>query len=173
VDGRVKSLGVGYEAIIPPGWRLRPNILTSPDYRGDAYFKPDTATPDPDRQAPNIAVGCGPILASPGTLDEVVDAQAEALEGLKREDIRARPRMPIDGREARQIEYVFRLSSLAATPVPPTPAADQPHIVLDKRDVVFLSDGCIWTVSLSAPQGTIDAESPVFEQFLSSFKATR
>jgi hypothetical protein len=64
------------------------------------------------------------------------------------------------------------LSSVLATPVPPTPAADQPNIVLDKRDVVFLSDACIWTVSLSAPQGTINAESPVFEEFLSGFKAT-
>src|SRR5437870_2100151 len=35
----VNSTGVGYEADIPAGWHLRANILTSPTFRGDAYFK--------------------------------------------------------------------------------------------------------------------------------------
>jgi hypothetical protein len=163
IDGRVNSHGVGYEATIPQGWSLRANILQASDYRGDAYFKEVDST-DPAAPPPNISVGCRPILASPGSIDEVTETQVSALEGLRRENIETSIHDRVAGHEARQIDYVFRLSNVAVTPTP-----GQPDIVLDKRDVMFVSEACVWTISLSAPSGTIEQETPVLEAFLESF----
>lgn len=159
----VRSEGVGYEALIPPGWHIKPNVLTSTDYRGDAYFKDGTSSPS--APAPNIAVGCRPTSDSTHAVDDVIADQVEALKALRRENIATATRAPVDGHDAREISYVFRLSAVSSTPL-----AGDDDIVLDKEDVVFVTSMCIWTISLSAPQGMIATESPVLEEFLTTFK---
>jgi hypothetical protein len=166
----VNSTGVGYEADIPAGWHLVPNIITSPTFRGDAYFKDQQGTPDPTKGQTNVSIGCQPKTAETGTLDDEVAAELKGLRQLKRENIRTSDHAPVAGRSAKQIDFVYRLNASGPTPVPPTPVPPASAIVLDQRLIVFVADSCVWKVTLSAPAGTLDPEVPVLEAFLASLK---
>jgi hypothetical protein len=166
----VNSTGVGYEADIPSGWHLRPNIITSETFRGDAYFKDEPGTPDPTKGQTNISIGCQPKTEGAESLDDEIAAELKGLQQLKRENIRTTDHAPVGGRPAKQIDFVYRLTSSAPTPVPPTPAPPAFEIVLDQRLIVLVSDACAWKINLSAPVGTLDPEVPVLEAFLASVK---
>ena len=176
-DGGVSSPSVGYEATAPAGWRVQFNNVTARGVRGDTYFKPGAATPDPARAQVNISVTCEIIEEAPEpvpqTVDEVLEQKVAILRQLRREDIRTGTNTPVDGREARQAEYVFRLAHVVPTPIAPTPALPESQIVIDRRDIFFLSDGCVWIVSLVAPRGELGADAATLEAFLASFRATR
>jgi len=166
----VNSTGVGYEADIPAGWHLRPNVLTSETFRGDAYFKDEPGTPDPTKGQMNISIGCQPKTTDTGSLDDEIAAELKGLQQLKRENIRTSDHAPVAGRAAKQIDFVYRLTASDRTPVPSTPASPSFEIVLDQRLIVLVSDSCVWKVNLSAPMGTLDPEAPVLEAFLASVK---
>ena len=166
----VNSTGVGYEADIPSGWHLRPNILTSETFRGDAYFKDQPGTPDPTKGQTNISIGCASKAAETGSLDDELAAELKGLQQLKRENIRTSDHPPVAGRPAKEIDFVYRLTASGPTPVPPTPAPPSSEIVLDQRLIVLVSDSCVWKINLSAPTGTLDPEAPVLEAFLASVK---
>jgi hypothetical protein len=166
----VNSTGVGYEGDIPAGWHLRPNILTSPTFRGDAYFKDVPGTPDPTKGQTNFSIGCQPKTPETGSLDDEIAAELTGLQQLKRENIRTSDHAPIAGKAAKQVDFVYRLPTSGPTPVPPSPAASASEIVLDQRLIVLVSDSCVWKVNLSAPVGTLDPEVPVLEAFLASVK---
>ncbi len=159
----VNSIGVGYEADIPSGWHLRPNVITSSSFRGDAYFKDEQNPANPDQPQTNIAIGCQPKMPDTGTLDDQLALEVKGLQQLKRENIRTADHAPVSGLPAKQIDFVYRLTSTPPTPVPPTPAAAPVNIVLDQRQILVLSEGCVWKITLSTPVGAIDSEATVFE----------
>lgn len=165
----LNSTGVGYEADMPAGWRLNANILTSTDFRGDAFFKPTDGTPDPNRAQVNITVGCEP--PSGQDLAAVLAQKVAVLRQLGRTNLQSSDRAKVDGRDAKQIDYTFRANT-QPTPIPPATAAPQTQIVVDRRDVIFLSQSCTWTISLSTPGGEIADNARTFDDFLSSFRAT-
>ena len=166
----VNSTGVGYEADTPPGWHLRANVITSSSFRGDAYFKDEAGVPDPNRAQTNIGIGCQPKTDETGTLDDEVALEVMGLKQLKRENIRTSDHGPVSGKPAKQIDFVYRLTATPPTPVPPTPASAPISIVLDQRQIIVVSDSCVWKITLSTPAGAIDAEAAVFESFLGSLK---
>jgi hypothetical protein len=94
----------------------------------------------------------------------VLADQVETLTALRRQNLATAARAPVDGYEARVMTYLFSLSAVSGTP---PPGGD---LVLDKHDVIFLSQACVWTISLSAPEGTIEAALPVLEEFLAGFR---
>ena len=164
----VDSDGVGYEASVPSGWHLRANVLSSDTYRGDAYFAPDNPTPDPARPPANITVGC---QAQQGgvTLDQVVQDDVEALTSLRRENVRVSDHAPVASLPARQVDYIFRLTAPEVPEGAPTPLAG-PNIVLERRDVLFVSNTCVWSVTLGAPVGALKENTAVLEELLTAFK---
>ena len=166
----VNSAGVGYEADIPPGWHLRPNIITSQTFRGDAYFKDEPGTPDPNKGATNVSVGCAPKTPDTGTLEDELALELKGLQQLKRENIRSGDHPDVAGKAAKQIDFVYRLNTAAPTPIPPTPPGPPISIALDQRLIVVMSDACVWKITLSTPVGGIDSEVPVLEKFLESLK---
>jgi len=154
---RVNSTAVGYEATIPSGWRLRPNILASTSFRGDAYFKPSPSpTPPPDTPQTNIAIGCEPITEPAEDLQSEVDTRVQVLNRLGRTNLVTADHAAVDGLESKQIDYTYVVKS------------DATEFAIDSREVFFLSEGCQWTVTLSAPAGELDQDIPVLEQFLAS-----
>ena len=81
------SLGIGYEADIPAGWHLRPNVVTAPNIKVDGYFKTDPDPAKPDEPQISIAVSCEPPDVPPDTLETVLQRKVSALTQLRREDI--------------------------------------------------------------------------------------
>lgn len=168
VGDHVISTGVGYEADIPNGWHLRANILSSETYRGDAYFQPEGSAPDPARPPANIAVGCQ-LQQGDRSLDQAVGDDVETLTKLRRENVRTADHGPVGSLPARQVDYVFRITPPIGPSGTPTPEAG-PEIVLERRDVVFVSAHCVWTVTLSASIGALQQNVPILEQFLAGFR---
>lgn len=165
---RVTSNGIGYEASIPNGWRLSASFIQSPEIKGDAYFLNEVNTPTPERGTVNIAVTCE-ILEGERTLDDEIKEQQEALELLRRENIRLTDHAAVAGNPAKQFDYVFRLRSNDGTPE----ATPLPAVVRDERAILFLTQGCIWKITLSTPVGEIDQYAPVLDAFLASFTPTQ
>lgn len=161
---RVQS-NTGYEARIPSGWRLVPNIVGG-GLRGDAYFEGLQAS-DPNEPPPaGLTIVCTPVDSStPTELDTIVDEKVEALKSLRREDVTAATRADVGGRAAAQIDYIFRYGGAQQTPA--ARAVNQ-----SRRDVVFATERCIWSVTLATPEGKLDAYVDVLEAFLRSFIAT-
>lgn len=165
---RVRSTAVGYEADIPAGWRLSPNVISSGSFRADAFFKPDASNGTDPTTSVNIAVGCEPLSESPGDLETELSAKLDVLKKLGRENIRTSDRAPVDGRPAKQIDYTQRLT--VPTPSPGTPTTLPPELVFDRRQVFFTSASCRWSVELAAPAGMLEADGPVLEALVSSMK---
>jgi hypothetical protein len=161
------SIGIGYEADIPAGWHLRPNVIIAPNVKVDGYFKSNPDPANPDAPQVSIAVGCEPPESPPAALDVVLDEKVKALNQLKREDVKTAQHAAVDGRPAWQIDYIYRLRE--GTPVPNQPPAPT-NIALTRREIVFLSDACIWTVALSVPNAPVGDDGDTLERFLMTVK---
>jgi hypothetical protein len=161
------TTGIGYEADVPPGWNLRPNVITAPNVKVDGYFKTNPDPANPDAAQVSIAVGCEPPDSPADALQAVLDKKVSALTQLKREGITSTTHAAVDGRPAGQIDYIFNLR--AGTPVPNQPPAPK-NLSLSRREVIFVSDGCIWSVALSVPNAPLGDDAAVLEQFLTTLK---
>ena len=161
------TVGIGYEADIPAGWHLRPNVVTAPNFKVDGFFKTNPDPAKPDAPQISIAVGCEPPDSPPDALDAVLEKKVSALKQLRRENITSATHAAVDGRPAGQVDYIFKLR--AGTPVPNQPPAPT-NISLTRREVIFVSDACIWSVALSVPNAPLGDDSGVLEQFLTTFK---
>ncbi len=161
------TVGIGYEADIPSGWHLRPNVVTAPNFKVDGFFKTNPDPAKPDAPQISIAVGCEPPDSPPDALDVVLDKKVKALTQLRREDIKSESHAAVDGHPASQVDYIFRLRQ--GTPVPDQPPTAK-NLALSRREIVFISDACIWSVALSVPNGPLGEDAGVLEQFLTTLK---
>lgn len=161
------TVGIGYEADIPAGWHLRPNVITAPNFKVDGYFKSNPDPANPDAPQINIAVGCEPPESPPDSLAIALDKKVKALNQLKREDVKTVEHAAVDGRPAWQIDYIYRLRE--GTPVPGQPPPPK-NLALTRREIVFLSDACIWSVALSVPNAPVGDDGDALERFLTTVK---
>ncbi len=161
------SVGIGYEGDIPAGWHLRPNVVTAPNFKVDGYFKTDPDPANPNAPQISIAVGCEPPDSPPDTLDIVLEKKVKTLTQLRRENVTSGPHASVDGRPASQVDYIFRLRE--GTPVPDQPPAGR-NLGISRREVIFVSDACIWSVALSVPNGPLGDDAAVLDQFLTTLK---
>jgi hypothetical protein len=155
---RVTSTAVGYEATIPHGWRLRPNILESETFRGDAYFAPvPSPTPPPETPQTNVAVGCEPLAEPAGELQAEVQTRVEVLNRLGRTELTTTDHAAVDGLPAMQIDYRYVVKS------------DTAEYAIESREIFFLSEACQWTLTLSASAGQLESNAAALEEFAGSF----
>ena len=161
------TVGIGYEADVPAGWHLRPNVVTAPNFKVDGFFKTNPDPANPDAAQVSIAVGCEPPDTPPDALAAVLERKVSALTQLKREDITSTTHTAVDGHPAGQVDYIFKLR--AGTPVPNQPPA-RANLSLSRREIIFVSDACIWSVALSVPNAPLGDDAGVLEQFLTTLK---
>lgn len=161
------AIGIGYEAEIPAGWHLRPNVVTAPNFKVDGYFKTNPDPANPNAPQISIAVGCEPPDSPPDSFDVVLSKKLDALKKLRREEIKSEPHVAVDGHQASQVDYIFRLRE--GTPVPDQPPAAK-NLALSRREIVFVSNACIWSVALSVPNGPLADDAGVLEQFLTALR---
>jgi len=137
----------GYEVGIPQGWEARPNFLITGAFSSDAFFAPETGA----AVQPSIAVTCEPLVEET-TLQAYFETRLDLVKRLLKQEPEVRP-FQVVGREAFAVQY----SLLEDSP-------------LDRTDIIFLSERCGWTISLTAPFGQRAAYQGIFDQFLASFR---
>ena len=145
-NGRFEDPAKGYSVQIPDGWAAHPNFVPAP-LLTDAFFAPNGT----EGVQPNIAVLCEE-LPEGRTLTEHFDAKTEIVRRVAgvEPDVSTRQ---VGGMEVMVASYGRENSN------PP----------LHKTEVVFVSERCGWSVSLTVPFGQEGEYEPLFERFLASF----
>lgn len=147
IDGQFEAPAKGYAVQVPDGWTVHPNFLPSP-FATDAFFAPSGG----DGVRPNIAVVCEQLLEGT-TLSEHFGVKTEIVRRIANVEPDVSSRQ-VAGLEALVARYGRE-------------DADPP---LHKTEVVFISEGCGWSVSLTVPLGREAEYEPVLEDFLASFR---
>lgn len=146
-NGSVRSGALGYTAELPVEWSIQPT-LELPNGRQDTYIAPAS----PPQLPTTITVRC--FRAD----DEVAGAQAALTETSRAyPDVTPGTARSVDGREAASARYT----------------AGQPPLNVEREDVVFADDRCVWTVSYVNAPGAREGYIEDFERFLSTFEASQ
>ena len=145
-DGRLEDPAKGYSVQIPDGWVAHPDFVPAP-LSTDAFFAPNGT----EGVQPNIAVLCEE-LPEGTTLTDLFDAKTEIVRRVAgvEPDVSTRQ---VGGMEAMVARY----------------GRENANPPLHKTDVVFVSERCGWSVSLTVPFGQEAEYEPLFERFLASF----
>jgi hypothetical protein len=141
----------GYRVRFPSDWQVQPNTIAVQNIAGDSFF---STAPAGDLK-PNISVSCE-TLPIGTTSQQYADAKRDVVMRLvgKRPDIEKT--LTVDGKEAFSVKYAIEVGK---TPQP---------VTVEKIEVYFADDLGGWTVSLIAPQGTIETYRSVFDAFVQS-----
>ena len=138
----------GYKVLIPEGWIARPNFFPTASSTTDVFFGPEEAG---SKVRTNIGVTCE--QTEEGTsFDQYVAEKRELLAAVTGRTPETQS-IEVSGREAAVMTY-----SLERDPA------------VDKVDAVFAGDRCVWTVALTVAGGQVEAQRPLFDQFLGSFQ---
>lgn len=137
----------GYRAEFPEGWTADPNIVRGGNVTYDAFFAPEEI----EGVQPNITIAREEL---PEELDllSYVDEKVSTIRGLGSEDVTVSGPVEVAGQEASVVDHVRR---------------DQ--VRLDRRDVIFVTEGFGWTISLTVPEGQRDQFLPLLDNVLASF----
>jgi hypothetical protein len=145
-NGVVSSGSVGYTAELAGEWNVLPTTELPQGLQDTLISKSDSG-----QLASTIQVRC--FTAE----DEVAGAQASLTETSRAHpDATPGPARTVDGHDAVSVQYV---------------AGAEPANV-EREDVVFPTDRCVWTISLVNGPGARERHLDDFEHFLSTFKAT-
>lgn len=137
----------GYSVRIPDGWSADANFFRTASSSVDAFFAPSEEA----EVKPNITVTCEAI--EEGTaLDVYLEPKRELVKELTGAEPEVRETQ-VDGRKAFIAEY--------------SPIKGPPKV--DRTDVVFVSEGRGWTVSLVTPEGQRGLYQPILDEFIASF----
>lgn len=142
-----ESADNGYSVRFPEGWTPLPNFVRGP-LQVDAFFGPEEVK----GVKPNIAVTCEQLTKNL-TLEEYFDSKAEVVEAVTKQKPEISSRQ-VSGQKALALQ--FERQELE----PP----------IEKVEVVFVTDRCGWSVSLTVPHGERAVYEEVFDQFLESFQ---
>jgi hypothetical protein len=146
-EGIVRSGSLGYSAELPGSWNILPTGEL-PQGLQDTFV----ALQDTGQLAATIQVRCF------NAEDEVAGAQAALTETNRAfPDATPGPARTVDGHAAVSVHYT---------------AGTEPTNV-EREDIVFASDRCVWTISLVNAPGARADHLGEFETFLSTFRATQ
>ena len=142
----------GYRVQYPSDWQVKPNAVAIGNMTGDAFFSGDTT----GKINPNVSVTCEtiPIGATSG---DFIDAKRLVIQKLIGKIPDIEKTMTVNGEEAASVKY-----GLQAVQTPET-------VTMDKVEVYFADDMGGWTITLTAPSGTIDTYRPAFDSLVQSY----
>ena len=142
----------GYRVQYPSDWQVKPNAVAVGNMTGDAFFSGDTT----GKINPNVSVTCETVPIGT-TSGDFIDAKRSVILKLigKLPDIEKM--MTVNGDEAASVKY-----DLQAVQTPET-------ITMEKVEVYFADDMGGWTITLTAPRGTIDTYRPAFDSLVQSY----
>ncbi len=146
-DGQFRNTARGYSVQIPDGWDAHAGLVPAP-LATDAFFAPDSA----EGVRPNMSV-VREDLAEGRTLADYFDVKTEIIRRVAQVDMETNSR-EVAGQEALEVRYTREDSE------PP----------LHKVEVVFVSEGAGWTVSLTVPPAQEAEYEALFDEFLASFR---
>jgi hypothetical protein len=150
----------GYSIGVPEGWTMTPNYFNDP---ASGRFPVDAIFPKAEAPAGEastvVTIECLKPVSGQATTADFRDARAALLQQLGKNVAPPRPvRVGVDDGFA--IDYTQEIATAGAP------------LVLDKTDVVVLTDGCRWVVTLSAPAGQRESRSEGFASMLRSITFT-
>lgn len=138
----------GYRAEFPEGWTADPNAVRQGALTYDAFLAPEVI----EGVQPNITVA-REQLREETDLSTFVDSKLTTLWALARSDVTISDPIEVAGQEASVVDY-----------------AHLDSVSFDKREVIFLTDGLAWTISLTTPEGQRDLFLHLLDDFLASFE---
>ena len=146
--GRFEFPEHGYAAAVPAGWTPSFNFLLQPGVTTDAFFGPQSG----DVQ-PNVSITCVSPPEST-TLESYVDQRVNVIRSLSLVEP-AVTTVEVAGLEGQRVDYSLS-SGGGAT--------------IYKSDVFFLTEKCVWTISLVTPESDASLRGSTLDQFLGSFR---
>jgi len=132
---------------------VQPNRISLGSMSGDVFF---STTAEGDVK-PNVSISCETLRVGT-TSQEFLDTKLEVLEALRGQRPSVEETVTVDGKEASLVRYEV------------TTAQTSGSLTVDKIDIFFADDLGGWTLTLVAPQGTIDTYRPTLDAFLASFQ---
>lgn len=139
----------GYSVRFPEGWLPVADFLPGPDFTVDAFFAQEEEV---EGVQPNIAVTCE--AAEQGTdLQEYFDRKVDIVRQVTEVEPEVSSRQ-VSGEEA----LVYRFSR------------KNEDVNLEKTEVFFVTERCVWSIALTAPYGDRAIYSGLLDDFLESFR---
>lgn len=148
-DGRLEHSARGYSAQIPPGWSVDADMVTFGSMKVDGFFSADVV----GGVQPNISV-TREDLSSGTSLEAYRDAKVATAGALRAENVDVQPAPDVSGIQAFSIDY----------------STSRDSTLMDKTDIVFVTQEYGWVISLTAPGGQRASYVAVLQQFLASFQ---
>jgi hypothetical protein len=139
----------GYAVDFPDGWTVDWNIVTFGSATSDAFFSPNEIA----GVQPSISVRREEI-GNEFTFETYVDAKIQTAQGMGGQSLVTEKGSTVAGQQTLVITYGLMRDSIR----------------LEKRDVVFVSDGFGWMITLTVPAGQLATFEPLFDELLSSFQ---
>lgn len=153
VTGNTVDSVKGYRADGPEGWKFRPNFINPAGSSVDVFFEPLAAGANVQS---SIAVTCDFTEGvSPAQYSEDKKTITATLPQNKEVQV---GNTAVSGVPATTFTYRFESAQAPGSPQ------------LDKEDVVFSSNACNWTLTLSVPTGQREKYRAIWAAFLQSFK---
>jgi hypothetical protein len=142
----------GYRIFYPSDWKAKPNTVAASNIAGDAFFSGDKT----GKVTPNVSITCETVPIGT-TSGDFIDAKRTVVQRLIGKMPAIEKTMTVNGKEAASVAYSVQA---AQTPEP---------ITVDKVDVYFADDMGGWTLTLTAPAGTIETYRSAFDAIVQSY----
>ncbi len=142
----------GYRVRYPSDWEVQPNRISLANMAGDVFY----STTVEGEVKPNLSISCETLLIGT-TSEEFLETKLIVLETLRGERPSVEGTVTVDGKEASLVRYEVTTEQ---TPEP---------LTVDKIDIFFADDLGGWTLTLVAPEGTMDTYRPLLDAFAASF----
>lgn len=150
----------GYSVEKPAGWGARPNnlfVVSSELFPSDSFIAPDSEVVDNIR--PSVSISCLIPGENERTSADAATAWGAFVNQLARQEVPS-TRTAVSGVDAFAFNYAQQQHASAP-------------IFADRTDVVFVSGGCRWLITLLTPEGRRESYIERFEKLLESFKVFR
>jgi hypothetical protein len=142
----------GYRVQYPSNWQVKPNAVAFANITGDAFFSGETA----GNVNANVSITCETVPVG-ATSGDFIDAKRGVIQRTigKLPDIVNM--LTVNGSEAASVEYSVQSTQPNQT------------LTVDKIEVYFADDMGGWTVTLTAPYGTLETYRAAFDIFVRSY----
>jgi hypothetical protein len=148
-DNLLEYPAKGYSVRFPEGWSVDANVVAFGGLTADAFFAPEEIA----GVQPNMSVTQEELTGSVSQ-DTYLNTRLELVERLGARDIQEPVTRTVSGVEASLVTYSLTADSTA----------------LVRTDVVFVTEGTGWLISLTVPEGEEANYRPVLDEFLDSFE---